>query len=192
MTRAERARLPRVLRQVPRKVARRVRGLVLARRCANRPRRLRVEPMRLIRQGRGTRLVLGDGVGFFRGNRLVLQADGAELSIGEGTYLNWGCTVVARQRVEIGQWCAIAWNVSIMDSDFHRLDGAGPTTVPVRIGNFVWIGANVTILKGVTVGDGAVIAAGALVTEDVPAAALVAGVPARVVRTDVTWGSPTD
>ena len=56
------------------------------------------------------------------------------------------------------------------------------------IGSHVWIGCNVLILKGVTVGDGAVIAAGSVVTKDVPAASLVGGNPARILKENVTWG----
>jgi acetyltransferase-like isoleucine patch superfamily enzyme len=57
----------------------------------------------------------------------------------------------------------------------------------VRIGDHVWIGARAAVLKGVTIGDGAIVAAGAMVTHDVPARALVAGVPARLVREGVEW-----
>jgi acetyltransferase-like isoleucine patch superfamily enzyme len=77
-----------------------------------------------------------------------------------------------------------------MDFDAHALerDGEwGPTEAPVRIGDRVWIGARATILKGVRVGEGAVIGAGSVVTRDVPARALVAGNPARVVRENVAW-----
>lgn len=77
-----------------------------------------------------------------------------------------------------------------MDGDNHTLlvDGvARSSSAPVVIGDGVWIGARATILKGVTIGDGAVVAAGAVVTRDVPAHSLVAGVPARVVRAGVDW-----
>lgn len=58
---------------------------------------------------------------------------------------------------------------------------------PVEIGNNVWIGVGTTILKGVTIGDGAIIAAGSVVTKDIPARCLAAGVPAKVIKTDVEW-----
>lgn len=60
-------------------------------------------------------------------------------------------------------------------------------TKPVCIGNHVWIGQRAMILKGVSIGDGAIIAAGAVVTRDVPAGCLAAGVPAKVIRKNVEW-----
>jgi len=66
------------------------------------------------------------------------------------------------------------------------VDGKSVAT-PIIIGDHVWIGMNVTVLKGVTIGDGAVVAAGSMVTKDVPPHSLVAGVPAKVVKTDVEW-----
>jgi acetyltransferase-like isoleucine patch superfamily enzyme len=60
-------------------------------------------------------------------------------------------------------------------------------TQPIHIGNHVWIGMNVTILKGVQIGDGAIIAAGAVVTRNIPARCLAGGVPARVLKENITW-----
>ena len=79
-----------------------------------------------------------------------------------------------------------------MDSDLHRIGGAGRNSpemdiMEVVIGNHCWIGQNATILKGVTVGEGAIIAANSVVTDDVPEHALVAGVPARVIKEGVVW-----
>lgn len=75
-----------------------------------------------------------------------------------------------------------------MDSDAHEGLWAGyEKTKPIKIGNHVWIGTRVTILKGVTVGDNAIIAAGAVVTHDVPANSIVAGVPAKVINSNVNW-----
>lgn len=82
----------------------------------------------------------------------------------------------------------ISENVTIRDSDNHILnDNTDKITQPIIIGNHVWIGMNVTILKGVSIGDGAVIAAGSLVAKDVPPNTLVAGVPARIIKNDVQW-----
>jgi acetyltransferase-like isoleucine patch superfamily enzyme len=123
---------------------------------------------------------LGDGT-------KVLVGPGAVVSIGDDTHFDGDCRVIAAVSVSIGSGCAIAWETLVMDADFHRVDGRASGDAPVRIGDRVWIGAGAKVLKGVTVGDGAVIAAGAVVTRDVPAGALVAGNPARVVREHVTW-----
>lgn len=117
----------------------------------------------------------------------ILVGPGAKVSVGKDTYFDGDSRVIAAEGVSIGSGCAIAWEVLIMDTDFHRLDGRASANASVVIGSGVWVGAGAKILKGVTVGDGAVIAAGAVVTRDVPAAALVAGSPARVMREGVSW-----
>ena len=141
---------------------------------------------RVNRPAARTRLVLGDHVTIYDGVHFYLDGDGALASVGSGTYLNRRTEITCKTTVTIGERCAISWDVLITDTDYHRLDGAAETA-PVTIGNHVWIGARATILKGVTIGDGAVVAAGALVTRDVPAGALVGGVPASVLRENVTW-----
>jgi acetyltransferase-like isoleucine patch superfamily enzyme len=74
--------------------------------------------------------------------------------------------------------------VAIFDSDHHPIEPSRPTRfAPVRLGANVWVGRSATILPGVTIGDHAVIAAGSIVTDDVPARTLMAGVPARPIRT---------
>lgn len=94
-------------------------------------------------------------------------------------------------RVEIGRKVYVSENVSIRDSDNHTLmyDGKTSTNIsaPIVIEDNVWIGMNVTILKGVHIGTGAVIAAGAVVIKDVPAGCLAAGVPAKVIRENISW-----
>jgi acetyltransferase-like isoleucine patch superfamily enzyme len=103
--------------------------------------------------------------------------------IGNGTYLNRNTEIVAARSVTIGRDCKIARDVIIMDTDQHELPDSGMIAKPVRIGDQVWIGSRAIVLKGVTIGPGAVVAAGSVVTKDVPARAVVAGVPARIVRT---------
>lgn len=65
--------------------------------------------------------------------------------------------------------------------------GGKEKSAPIHIGNHVWIGARATILKGVTIGDGAVVAAGAVVNKDVPPNTLVGGVPARIIKENISW-----
>jgi acetyltransferase-like isoleucine patch superfamily enzyme len=113
--------------------------------------------------------------------------DDATLSLGSG-YINNGVRIVAFENIRIGDDVAISENVTFRDSDNHVIEGSDkPVTAPISIGDRVWIGINATILKGVTVGDGAIIAANSLVNKDVPPETLVAGVPAKVIRANVKW-----
>jgi acetyltransferase-like isoleucine patch superfamily enzyme len=118
---------------------------------------------------------------FYPGVRLEVGR-GGYIRIGTGTYLNRNTEVIAWREVSIGRDCRIGWDVLIMDTDQHPLPDGFLDNRPVTIGDRVWIGARATILKGVTVGDGAIIAAGAVVTHDVPPGAVVAGPAARIVR----------
>ena len=124
-----------------------------------------------------------------RGVRVVV--DGGTLTIGHGTNVNGlGTRILVAEEVVIGAGCTFSWDVQILDNDFHAITSGGvthPSTAPVRIGDRVWVGTRAVILKGVTIGDGAVVAAGAVVTRDVPPGAVVAGVPARVVGHADSW-----
>jgi NDP-sugar pyrophosphorylase family protein len=111
--------------------------------------------------------------------------------VGDGTFIGHDCSFVFADSITIGKHCLLAGGVSVRDLDGHPIDARlrrehRPTPCegiqPVVIGNDVWIGAGATILKGVTIGDRAIVGAGAVVTSDVPADAIVAGNPARIVR----------
>jgi acetyltransferase-like isoleucine patch superfamily enzyme len=113
----------------------------------------------------------------------------ARIRIGARTNLNFGVMVTSEDLVEIGDDCMIANGTFISDVDhkFDMLDRPlrmqGYTMKgPTRIGNNVWLGANVVVTSGVTIGDRAVIGANSVVTRDIPAYAVAAGVPARVIR----------
>ncbi len=122
----------------------------------------------------------------FTGFQISIHND-AKLILGSG-YINASCKINCLSKIEIGEGVAISDFVIIRDSDNHVLVRDGyQMTSPIRIGNHVWIGTRAMVLKGVTVGDGAVIAAGAIVTKDVPPRSLVGGVPARVIRENVEW-----
>ena len=108
----------------------------------------------------------------------------ASLVLGERVFINTGATVVANHRIVVGDDCRIGDLVAIFDSDHHPMEPSRPIRfAPVRLGANVWVGRSATILPGVTIGDHAVVAAGSIVTGDVPERTLVAGVPARPVRT---------
>ena len=109
---------------------------------------------------------------------------GGRLEIGNNVFINYGTSIVASRLVSIGDDCLIGTHVMVMDTDFHRVeDKAWDTTgYPVIIEERVWLGNRSIILKGVRVGHDAVVAAGSVVTRDVPPQTVVAGSPARVVR----------
>jgi acetyltransferase-like isoleucine patch superfamily enzyme len=166
----------------------RLRGLALRRRLDSCGGRLEVGPgMSLFRSNRDVHVAVGEHVQLWAGVRIRLWQPGAAVEIGDGTLLERRTEIDAHRSVSIGSDCLISWDVLIMDSDFHRVEPQTEKSAPIRIGDHVWIGARVTILKGVTVGDGAVIGAGSVVTSDVPPAAVVAGVPARIVRRNAAW-----
>jgi acetyltransferase-like isoleucine patch superfamily enzyme len=103
--------------------------------------------------------------------------------LGERVFINTGATIVANHSIVLGDDCLIGDFVAIFDTNHRQLEPSIPTRVaPVRPGANVWVGRSVTILPGVTMGDHAVIAAGSVVTQDVAARTLMAGVPARPVR----------
>lgn len=127
-------------------------------------------------------LVIGDDLLVFsQGSRVRLDGPG-RIELGDRVFLNAGCLIMARRRVTIGDDVAVALDAVITDSDHHGLEGRPPRTDPVVIGAGAWIGTRAMVLRGVTVGRRAVVAAGAIVTRDVPDDCLVAGQPARVVR----------
>ena len=112
----------------------------------------------------------------------------AVIEIKAGTSTNNNVTVIANHKIEIGENCLIGDMVCIYDSDFHEIRandrhrGIG-IVEPVKIGNNVWIGSRVLVLKGVNVGDNSVLAAGAIVVNDVPPNVIAGGVPAKVLKT---------
>jgi len=116
----------------------------------------------------------------YPGTRLWAHKGGV-IRIGNGTYLNRGAEIIAWERVEIGADCMIGWDVAIMDTDLHAVGDRPLENRPVIIGDNVWIGCRSIILKGVTIGDHAIVSAGAIVTKDVAPYTIVAGHPAREV-----------
>jgi acetyltransferase-like isoleucine patch superfamily enzyme len=103
--------------------------------------------------------------------------------LGDGVFINYGVEIYAARSVTIGDNVHLADMAAIYDTDFHQLEeNAAVRVEPVRIGSNAWIGRQAIILPGVTIGDHAVVAAGSIVTKDVPAKTLVAGNPASVRR----------
>jgi acetyltransferase-like isoleucine patch superfamily enzyme len=130
---------------------------------------------------------------------LVLEQASARISIGSRTHVGGGTLLAAASSIEIGDDVLIAFEVVIMDHNSHSLtfrerqhdvrdwirgqkDWSTVAMAPVRISNKAWIGVRAIVLKGVTIGEGAIVGAGSIVTSDVPPWTVVAGNPARIIR----------
>ena len=105
-----------------------------------------------------------------RGNLYLGCKREGKLTIGSHCFFNMNASITCMSQIEIGDYCKFGNNLVIVDHD-HDTTGCGEEfpAKPISIGSNVWVGANCVILKGVTVGDGAVIAAGSVVRKDIPA-----------------------
>jgi len=128
------------------------------------------------------RITLGERLYVYPGQYWETRAEGT-LQIGDGVVLSRGVHLVAYAGVRIGAGTMIGEYTSVRDANHRRGAGAlresGHDAAPITIGRGVWIGRGAAVLAGVRIGDGAVVAANAVVTRDVPAGAVVGGVPAR-------------
>ena len=141
----------------------------------------------------GFKLRLTPDAKFRTGAGCILDTDttiecSGQLTIGERVIFGHHCTIGCKEWIEIGDDCLLAEMISIRDHDHNfeslivPIRAQGATCAPVKIGRDVWLGAKVTVLKGVTIGDGAIIGANAVVTRDIPSMAIAVGIPARVIR----------
>lgn len=129
----------------------------------------------------GERLLMYGGT--VRGE--LVTAPGGIIEIGNQVFINYGVSISAHTLVKIGNRCQIGNYSLLMDNDYHQI---GEKTMlghsrPIILEDDVWLGARVIILKGVTIGQGAVIGAGSVVTRDIPPRSVAVGQPARVVKT---------
>ena len=114
----------------------------------------------------------------FKNSKLIL----------ENGFINSDVKIRCFESIKIGKGAKISHNVTIMDGDGHSMEYDGYISVkPIVIEDHVWIGTKSTILKGVTIGEGAIVAAGSVVTKDVPSHSLVAGNPAKVIKENIRW-----
>ncbi len=159
----------------------------------------------------GRRLELTVGrKGELRFGRFVWIGDGTKIrchegtvEIGEKTVMGQECTISAYQRVRIGAQCVVADRAMFIDFDHGVVEVERPIRVQgiykrdVEVGSNVWIGYGACILRGVSVGDNSIVGTNAVVTRDVPANAVVAGAPARVIRIreapqQLRWPNPVE
>jgi acetyltransferase-like isoleucine patch superfamily enzyme len=134
----------------------------------------------------GGKIVIGEKVKI-RGTHVPVELatfPGGELTIGDGTSINSGASICAQKSVSIGKNCGIGNYSLIMDTDFHQAGhfNKNSQAKPIVIDDDAWIAAHVVVLKGVTIGRGAVVSAGSVVVADVAPYTLVGGNPARFVR----------
>jgi len=151
---------------------------------------------RRIRLKAGCRLEIGEG-SIVEGS-LVFERDGACIVIGCNTFIG-GSQLASASRIEVGDDVLISWGCNIVDHNSHAIgwrqrkqdvkdwyfgkkDWTHVEVKPVKVGNKSWLGLNVIILKGVEIGEGAVVGAGSVVVKNVPAWTIVAGNPASVIR----------
>jgi acetyltransferase-like isoleucine patch superfamily enzyme len=145
-----------------------------------------IGPGAVLQIGRTGRIELGRWS--WIGHGCKLRAHEGVISIGAKTVIGQECTISAFQHVSIGRECVIADRTMFIDFDHGMVEVERPIRLQgiykrdVHVGNNVWIGYGACVLRGVTVGDNAVIGTNAVVTRDVPANAVVGGVPARLIR----------
>lgn len=146
-------------------------------------------------------IVIGDAF-LFQSGTLVSQ-NGGKIRIGDHVIIGFNCVIGASNSITIGDYALFADNITVMDNNNHPVNPKDRQNMlrsplgsdyrgwkysisePVKIGRNVWCGANVRICKGVTIGDGAVIAANTVVVKDVPPNSICAGNPGKIVKMDI-------
>jgi len=159
--------------------------------------------------GRGLELKI-EPAGEIRFGRFVWIGDGTKIrchegivEVGDKTVMGQECTISAYQQVRIGAECVIADRAMFIDFDHGMVEVERPIRLQgiykrdVEVGNNVWIGYGACILRGVSVGDNSVIGTNSVVTKDVPANAVVGGIPARIIRMreaprELRWERPVE
>ena len=130
-----------------------------------------------------TDLEIGDAIKIWSTHRRTLISGWGRIRIGSRVFINSGSMVFSVKEITIGDDVALSSEVYITDTNSHGVEGRDPVVAPVRIGSGSWIGTRAVILPGVTIGRRVLVAAGAVVSKDVPDDSLVAGNPGTVVRT---------
>jgi acetyltransferase-like isoleucine patch superfamily enzyme len=139
------------------------------------------------------------GAGSIVEANLITEIEGASIVIGQNTFISGSSLIDSAARIEVGDDVLISWGCTVSDHNSHAIrwaqrkddvkdwykgkkDWTHVKISPVRIGNKSWVGQNVIILKGVEIGEGAIVAAGSVVVKSIPAWTIVGGNPARVIR----------
>ena len=115
------------------------------------------------------------------------RANPARLTIGSYSSIGDRTQIHCCRQVEIGDYVLVSWDVNILENYYHGTEYDSVKSAPIKIEDRVWIGCAAIILAGVTIGRGSIVAAGSVVTKDVPPGTLVAGNPAREIRKTKPW-----
>lgn len=131
----------------------------------------------------GRNVLIGPGVS-------IIVNDNSKLTIADNTYIAADSKIYCSKEIFIGKNSVLSWGLTIIDSDFHQIVFNKQKKMMVKkiqIGDHVWIGANVNVLKGVNIGDGSIIAAGTIMCKSCQKNMLVAGNPGRIIKRGVVW-----
>lgn len=153
---------------------------------------VRIRKCQISIKGTGNKLILHSGANV-KNTIIEIDGNGCELSIGRDSVIGEGCYLSCRERdvrLKIGDRCMFSRNVKIMTSDGHdilqdeiRINSAKN----IIVGSRVWLADCVTVLKGVNIGEDAVVGIQSVLTSSVPAYSLSAGIPAKVIRKNIKW-----
>jgi len=149
--------------------------------------------------GSGNKLILGQRVGMLH-SELIMESQDSYLTIGDESTFQGSIHIAVTEcysGVSVGNDCMFAHEIQVRNGDSHAvLDARTRARLnpaqSVKIGNHVWVASRAMVLKGVNIGDDAIIGAGSVVTRSVATGSLAVGTPARVVRTGVTWTRSRD
>lgn len=131
------------------------------------------------------------------GEKIILKSgcffsvsDNGFLKIGDDAFFNTNCYILCRENIKIGNNFMASDNVYIRDNDGHRfsVNNICNKFGPIEIGDNVWLGRNVLVLKGVKIGDNVIVGAGSVVSKSIPANSIAAGNPAKVIKKGIiSW-----
>ncbi len=157
------------------------------------PKRTFCTDLRITFLGNNNRIKIGNSCLFKETNMIYVQGDGNMIEIGDDTIFDKNVSIVLAEgtRCCIGSGCRFANGVRIRTSDQHFIyDEYGKRinhAKDVHIGEHVWLGASVIVMKGATIGDGSVIGMDSMVTKNIPSQSLAVGKPAKVIKSNIYW-----
>ncbi|MFA0088575.1 acyltransferase [Vibrio sp. 10N.261.51.F12] len=180
------------IQSVPFKIRRRNKIRVDDASCVKAHKKCRIRDCNITLKGDNNVLIFEEGANL-RGVNVELDGSHCTVVIGKHSVIGGGCFISAREKgttLTIGEHCMLSRNVKLMTSDGHDITVDGKRINPARdisIGDRVWLADNVTILKGASVGNGAIIGINATVTKAIPERTIAVGTPAKVVQHNVEW-----